>query len=137
MSTPRVVLVDSNPDFLDRTQELLIPHFNVVGSFQNGRALLDTWRKLKPGIVVLEISMAPLGGLDVARELRDLGCDAPLVFLTSHSDTEFVRAAFAAGASAYVLKPYMASELVPALNTVLSGKRFLSAALLEIRWKHK
>lgn len=126
---PRVALVDDNPAVLDRVRLLLLGHFNVVGAFQDSKMLLDAWSDLMPELVVLDVSMEPVNGLDLARKLKKSGCDARVVFLTALHDEEFVRAAFAEGACAYVLKPHMANELLPALYAALLGKRFLSAAL--------
>ena len=129
MPAPRVILVDDNPEFMERARKLLIAEFNVIGAFQDGRALLGAWRELKPDVLVLDISMLPLDGLDLARRLAKQGYSGPIVFLTIHSDCDFVNAALAAGGSGYVLKSHMTGELVPALYAVLSGERFLSASL--------
>lgn len=129
MSLPRVVLVDDNPEILDYVPKLLLEHFNVVGAFQDGRMFLDALGDLKPDVVVLDISMDTINGFEIARELKRLGCTARVVFLTFQRDEEFVQAAFAAGACAYVLKLNMGTDLVPAIRASLSGKRFWSPAL--------
>jgi DNA-binding NarL/FixJ family response regulator len=84
---------------------------------------------LRPDIVVSDISMPPISGLDLARTLAEQGYSGPIVFLTIHNEQDFVSAALAAGASGYVLKSHMNSELLPALNAVLSGKKFLSTSI--------
>jgi DNA-binding NarL/FixJ family response regulator len=129
MPAPRVILVDDNPGFLERTQTLLTKEFNVIAAFAEGRALLAAWRDLKPDVMVLDISMVPLNGLELARRLRQQGYADPIVFLTIHNDGDFVNAALAAGGSGYVLKSHMTRDLVPALQSVLSGEQFLSAEL--------
>jgi DNA-binding NarL/FixJ family response regulator len=129
MPAPKVILVDDNPKFLERTQSLLSKEFNVIAAFADGHALLAAWRDLDPDVMVLDISMVPLNGLDLARRLRQQGYAGPIVFFTIHNDGEFVRAALAAGGSGYVLKSHMAGDLVPALYAVLSGKQFLSESL--------
>lgn len=129
MPAPRVILVDDSPEFLDRAQNLLSQEFNVIGAFSDGHALLAAWRDLKPHVMVLDISMLQLGGLDLARRLAQEGYTGPIVFLTIHSDGDFVNAALAAGGTGYVLKSHMTRDLVPALRSVLSGVRFLSPAL--------
>lgn len=129
MPAPRVILVDDSPEFLDRAQNLLSEKFNVIGAFADGQALLAAWRDLKPDVMVLDISMVPLDGLDLARRLTQQGYAGPIIFLTIHSDGDFVSAALAVGGSGYVLKSHMTGELVPALHAVLSGERFLSASL--------
>lgn len=129
MPAPRVILVDDSPEFLDRARTLLVQDFDVIASFQDGHILLSAWSTLEPDIVVSDISMPPLSGLELARRLAEQGYAGHIVFLTIHSDRDFVGAALAAGASGYVLKSHMTSELVPALNAVLSGKKFLSASI--------
>lgn len=129
MPAPRVILVDDSPEFLDRAQSLLSKEFNVIAVFQDGHALLAAWRDLKPHAMVLDISMAPLDGIGLARQLAEQGYAGPIVFLTIHIGIDFVKAALAAGGSGYVLKSHMTRDLIPALRAVLSGERFLSAAL--------
>lgn len=129
MPAPRVILVDDSPEFLDRAQDLLSKEFNVIAVFVDGHALLAAWRDLKPHVMVLDISMVPLDGIDLARRLAHQGYTGPIVFLTIHRDIDFVNAALAAGGSGYVLKSHMTCDLVPALRAVLSGERFLSPAL--------
>jgi DNA-binding NarL/FixJ family response regulator len=130
MPAPRVILVDDNPEFLERTRTLLIQDFNVIASFEDGHALITAWSTLKPDIVVSDISMPPLSGLKLANRLAEQGYSGHIVFLTIHSDRDFVGAALAAGASGYVLKSHMTSELIPALNAVLRGEKFFSESLL-------
>jgi DNA-binding NarL/FixJ family response regulator len=122
-------MVDDNPEFLDRARTLLIRDFDVIASFQDGHILLAAWSTLKPDVVVTDISMPPLSGLELASRLAAQGYTGHIVFLTIHSGRDFVGAALAAGASGYVLKSHMTSDLIPALNAVLSGKKFLSAPI--------
>ena len=130
MPAPRLILVDDNPEFLERTRTLLLQDFNVIASFEDGHALLNAWSTLKPDVVITDISMPPLCGLEMARRLMEQGYPGSIVFLTIHNDRDFVGAALTAGASGYVLKSHMSSELIPALNAVLSGQKFFSASLL-------
>lgn len=130
MPAPRVILVDDNPEFLERTRTLLMQGFNVIASFEDGHALLSIWSSLKPDVVISDISMPSISGLVLAGRLAEQGYSGPIVFLTIHNERDFVSAALAAGASGYVLKSHMTSELIPALNAVLSGKQFFSASLL-------
>jgi DNA-binding NarL/FixJ family response regulator len=129
MPVPRVILVDDNPEFMERARTLLVQDFNVIASFEDGYSFLNAWSTLKPDIVVSDISMPPISGLDLARTLGEQGYSGPIVFLTIHNEQDFVCAALAAGASGYVLKSHMNSELLPALNAVLSGKKFLSTSI--------
>ncbi len=129
MPAARVILVDDSPEFLERAQSLLSKEFNVIAAFADGDALLAAWRGLEPQAMVLDISMAPLDGIDLARRLTHEGYNGPIVFLTIHSDIDFVNAALASGGSGYVLKSHMTCDLVPAVRAALSGERFLSPAL--------
>jgi DNA-binding NarL/FixJ family response regulator len=104
--------------------------FDVIASFEDGRILLNSWGELKPDVVITDISMPRLSGIVLASSLTEQGYPGPIVFLTIHDDRDFVSAALAVGASGYVLKSHMTSELIPALNAVLSGERFFSASLL-------
>lgn len=126
---PRVALVDDDPAILDRVRLLLLDYFDIVGIFQDGQTILDTWSDRMPELVVLDISMEPINGLDTARKLRESGCTARVVFLTGMRDEDLVEAAFVEGACAYVLKSHMANDLIPALHAALLGKRFLSEGL--------
>lgn len=129
MTAPKVILVDDNSEFLNRTRTHLMQDFNVIASFGDGRILLNSWGELRPDVVITDISMPALSGIVLARSLTEQGYSGPIVFLTIHDDRDFVSAALAAGASGYVLKSHMKSELIPALNAVLSGQRFFSASL--------
>src|SRR6185369_1124118 len=99
MPVPRVILVDDNPEFMERTRTLLVQNFNVIASFEDGYSLLNAWSTLRPDIVVSDISMPPISGLDLARTLAEQGYSGPIVFLTIHNEQDFVSAALAAGAS--------------------------------------
>jgi len=105
--------------------------YEIVGTLNGGAAVLHEWTRLKPDLVVLDISMGDLNGIEVARRLRKSGCDSRIIFLTIHQDPEFVRAALDAGASGYVLKSRMRAELTLAINSVLSDKSFVSPGIGE------
>src|SRR5262249_23657232 len=103
MST--VLVADDNSLVLERVLSLLQPKFEVVGTASNGRDLLTQAERLQPGIIVLDITMPVLSGIEAAHELREIGSTAKLVFLTVHSRSEFVDACFAEGALGYVTSP--------------------------------
>ncbi len=94
--------------------------------------MLRHYEHFKPDVVVLDISMGEMGGLDVARRLVELGYSAKIVFLTVHEEQEFVCAAFAAGGSAYVVKSHLNSDLPRAVHAALDGKVFLSGHLQRV-----
>jgi DNA-binding NarL/FixJ family response regulator len=126
MGFPRVLLADDSQDIRDRVTELLQEHFNVVGSAQNGQQAIEAALALNPDLLVLDISMPGLNGIQVASQLRESGCGSKVVFLTMHEDQDYVEAAFSAGARGYVCKSRVATDLIPALQSALRGKVFTS-----------
>jgi DNA-binding NarL/FixJ family response regulator len=118
--------VDDHPAVLRQTIQLLPERFEVVETSQDGLELQAAARNLQPDIIVLDITLPALSGVELARRLRSAGCQARIVFLTVHSDPDYAWEAFNVGASGYVIKPRLASDLVPALDAALAGKRFVS-----------
>jgi DNA-binding NarL/FixJ family response regulator len=114
---------------IDGLRALLEPEYEVVGAVNDGRAVLPEVRRLQPDVVVIDISMPLLNGLDCARQLHDAGCTAKILVLTMHPDATLAQEALAAGASGYVLKSSPGSELKAALRDVLQGRIYLSAAV--------
>jgi len=125
----RVLLADDHPSFLAVAKRLLEPEFEVVKTVRNGEALIDEAAKLTPDVIVLDISMPKLNGIEAARQLKAAGSTAKIVFLTVHEDLDYVRGALAAGAHGYVIKPRLASDLLPALREVLASGRFVSPTI--------
>jgi DNA-binding NarL/FixJ family response regulator len=107
-------------------ERFLSTEFEVVGKVGDGQALFDEALRLKPDVIVTDISMPILNGIEAAERLRDSGCKSRIVFLTIHSDAEFVRRCISAGAFGYVAKPRMVSELIPAIREALDGRIFVS-----------
>jgi len=101
----------------------------VVGAVADGAALLAAAAKLDPDVIVLDITMPHLDGLEAARALRRKHSRARLVFLTVHEDADFARAALDACALGYVVKSRLASDLLPAVRAALAGERFLSSTV--------
>lgn len=129
MSRPRVILADDHTLVVEGIQKLLEPHFDLVGTVEDGRALLDAAKKLEPDVVIADISMPLLNGIDAARQLRKLVPDAKIVFLSMHADPTYVSEAFKAGGSGYLLKRSAASELVFAIEEVLKGRFYVTPAV--------
>ena len=121
-----MVLADDEPGIIAASVRMLEPEFDVVKAVGDGKQLLDEAPGLKPDLVVLDISMPVLNGIETARQLRSLGCQAKIIILTVHPDPEYVQAAFAAGASGYVIKSRLVSDLPLALREVLAGRSFVS-----------
>ena len=128
VAIPRVLLADDHEPVLRRISALL-HEFDVVGTVRNGRDAVAEVQRLDPDVLVIDISMPILNGLQTACQLQSLHCRAKVVFLTIHEDKDFVAAAFSAGAAAYVVKSRMSSDLVPAIRKVLEGHRYLSQSV--------
>jgi DNA-binding NarL/FixJ family response regulator len=101
----------------------------VLKTVSNGQAALDEVARLQPDIVVLDISMPALNGIEVARKLKARGSPARIVFLTVQKDPDYMRAALGTGALGYVLKSDLASDLLPCLREALRGRAFVSPSL--------
>jgi len=131
---PRVLLVDDNVDMLDTAAAALSSGFEIVGAVKDGRTALEAADRLQPDVIVLDISMPGMGGLEVAKRLKVAGSTAAVVFLTIHDDEEVVRAAKDAGGLGYVLKPRLVSELPQATLEASEGRRFISTRLPSSLW---
>ncbi len=123
---PRVLLADDHTLVLEGLRRLLEDRCELVGMVEDGRALVEAAPKLSPDIVLLDISMPLLNGLDAARRLRTLVPDTRIIFLTMHADPTYASEAFDAGAAGYLLKRSAASELNVAIATVLAGRKYLT-----------
>lgn len=125
----RLMVADDHQTVLDTVAAMLAPEFEIVGTAQDGGALLEAVVRLDPDLVVLDISMPVYNGLEVARRLRRRGSRAKVVFLTVHDDEDFVHEALAAGATAYVIKASMAVDLTRAIHEALAGRTFISPSI--------
>jgi DNA-binding NarL/FixJ family response regulator len=125
----RILLADDHPDMLAVVAHLLGAIFDVVGMVGDGDSLLDAAADLQPDVLVLDISMPHLTGIEAARRLKKCGNTARIVFLTVHEDPDFVRASLATGAFGYVVKPRVGTDLVVAIREALAGRIFISPPL--------
>ncbi len=123
----RILLADDHPLVLERVTRFLQPTFDVVGVAHNGLEMVLEAMRLSPDVVVADISMPGLDGLAAARQLREMGSGATIVFLTIHESPELVEACLTEGALGFVLKSHMKTDLIPAINVALSGRRFVSS----------
>ena len=125
----RVLVVDDHPPILAEIRELLAPEFEVVATETSGPGMIAAALLWKPEVIVADVSMPDMDGIEAARQLRRLAFRGALIFLSMNSDTEIVKAAFSAGASAYVLKIKAGTELIPAIRQALQGQTFISPGI--------
>jgi len=129
LSKIRVLLADDHGDVLDTVARLLVPEFDVVGAVTDGYGLLSAAERLKPDVVIVDISMPILNGIEAVRRLMESGSQAQVVFLTVHESSDYVRAALATGALGYVVKPRMGVDLNVAIKEVHGGRSYLSPSI--------
>ena len=126
MATPRVLLADDHRLLLEAFEKLLAGECEIVGQVADGRELLTAAENLKPDVIVLDISMPLLNGLDAGRQIKAKLRDVRLVFLTMNEDAFVAAEAFRAGASAYLLKRSEVSELGAAIRAVMQGRSYVT-----------
>jgi DNA-binding NarL/FixJ family response regulator len=130
MDKIRVLLADDHETFLARVRQLLGEEFEVVAAVTNGKEAVAEVQRLDPDVLVIDISMPVLDGLQAVSRLQSKKCRAKFVFLTVHEDSDFVAAAFSAGASGYVVKSHVNSDLVRAIRAALEGRTFVSQSIM-------
>jgi len=126
---PRVLLADDHTLVLEGFRRIVEQRCEVVGAVEDGRALLEAAVRLRPDLILLDISMPLLNGVDAGRQIKKLLPDVKLIFVTMHADPAYVSEAFKAGASAYLLKRSAARELDRAIEAVLKGQYFVTSLL--------
>ena len=126
MKRPRVLLADDHRLLREAFVKLLEPECDVLGAVTDGRALLEAAAKVRPDVVVLDIAMPLLNGLDAARQLKRLMPAVKVIFLTVSEDPELAAEAFRAGGSAFLLKNSAASELLQAVADVMQGRSYVT-----------
>jgi len=139
---PRILIADDHTLVAELCKRLLENDFDVVRTVADGRALVRASTELKPDVIVLDIAMPVLNGLDAGRQVKKMLPAVKLVYLTMNPDADVAAEAFARGASGYLLKTCAATEMVLAVRDVLRGKTYLSKALSRdavdsLRWQHK
>jgi DNA-binding NarL/FixJ family response regulator len=126
MNRTRILLADDHTLLVEAIASLLEPEFEVAGVFRDGRALLDAVCELNPDLVVMDISMPILNGLDTGRRLREMRPRLRLIYLTMSDDPDLAAEAFRLGASGYVLKTCASTELVQAIREALRGRCYVT-----------
>ena len=127
----RVILADDHILMLDALRNWLEPEFEVVGTFANGRALVEAAPQLKPDVIVLDIGMPLMNGLSAGQRLKRLMPAAKLIYLTMNQDQDMAAEAFRLGANGYLLKHSAASELVAAIRQVVRGGSYVTPLMTE------
>ena len=129
MSRPRLLIADDHRLLVEGYRKLLETEFDVVGEVEDGRALLELAPQLQPDVILLDVSMPLLNGIEAARRLKPLLPDTKLLFVSMHADSQYVAEAFRAGGSGYLLKSCASSELVSAIHQVLQGRQYVTPAI--------
>lgn len=129
LTRARLLLADDHTLVLEGIRRLLEPYFELVAIARDGRAVVKAVEEKRPDIVLLDITMPGLNGIDAARQIKRICPAAKLIFLTMHADREYVSEAFRAGASGYLLKWSAEEELTTAIQTVLEGRTYVTPML--------
>lgn len=126
---PRLLMADDHSMMLAGLRKLVEDQCEVVGTVQDGRALVEAAERLRPDVILIDISMPLLNGMDAARQIKKSIPDAKLLFLTMHASPVFATEALQVGATGYLLKQSAASELLQAIETVLKGQTYLTPSI--------
>jgi DNA-binding NarL/FixJ family response regulator len=126
---PQILLADDQQEILNEISLILSQGFRVIGTVNDGREAVEMATSLCPDVLVLDISMPLVNGIEAAFRLKELGSHTRIIFLTVHADRDFVDAAFSAGALGYVLKSSITTDLVPAIWAVIQDKVFVSPSM--------
>ena len=125
MVRPRILLADDHPAVLKATNVLLKAQFDIVGNATDGPTLVSEALRLCPDVIVADITLPVLSGIDAAHQLRESVPSVKIVFLTVHSEQPFLDACIAEGALGYVLKSHMKAHLIPAIQAALVGHSYI------------
>jgi DNA-binding NarL/FixJ family response regulator len=129
MEKPQVLLADDHRIVLEGLRALLLPEFEIVGEVEDGRTLVAEAERLRPDLVVADISMPGLNGIEAARRIKNIDARIRIVFLTMHADVTYAVSAFEAGASGFVLKHSAAQELVSAMREAMKGQTYVTPVI--------
>ena len=129
VATIRILLVDDNGEMLTDLRDELSAEFEIAGTADSGEEAIREVLRLDPDVIVLDVTMPVMNGLQVASSLRDMHRRTKILFLTIHEEPEYISAAFSVGACGYVTKRRLASDLALAIREVSVGRNFLSPSL--------
>jgi len=131
MIVPRVLLAEDNPMMAKALEGIVERDFDLVATVGDGSALVEAASRLQPDVIVADISMPLLSGIEATRELRKTGVHSRIILLTMHADVPIAKEALRSGASGYLVKLSAAKELVPAIRQVLLGKTYVTPLIGE------
>ena len=129
MTKIRVFLADDHPAMLEKIVDLMESTYEIVGTATDGRTALNEVANQCPDVLLMDISMPIMNGIEAAENLIRMGTKTKIIFLTVHDDPDFIKAALATGASGYVIKSHVATDLIPAIREALAGHRFISPCI--------
>ena len=129
MKKTRIFLADDNPAILDKLAEILEGTFEIEGTASDGRTALNAVERQCPDVLLMDISMPIMDGIDAASNLIRMHTKTKIIFLTVYEDSDFVKAALATGAAGYIVKSHMETDLFPAIREALAGRRFISPCI--------
>lgn len=129
MNRPRIILADDHNIVAEGLRSLIEPEFDIVKIVDDGRALVDAVAALRPDVIIVDISMPLLNGIDAVRQIRKTNQEVKIIFLTMHPDVAYAVSALAAGAQGYVLKHSAPHELGEAIRKALRGKTYITPSL--------
>jgi DNA-binding NarL/FixJ family response regulator len=125
----RILLADDHPDVIEKVIQLLEPSYEIVDAIGDGQSLIYAAEKLKPDVLVIDLTMPLLDGIEAAKILTAEGCESGIVFLTVHADPDYLRACLATGGLGYVVKARMSSDLPRAIEHALAERIFISPTM--------
>jgi DNA-binding NarL/FixJ family response regulator len=131
----RVLIADDHAAMLDEVRRLLKGKYEIVGAVEDGGALVEAAERLKPDVIISDISMPVMTGFEAAARIRAAKINARVIFLTVQSSAPYLKKARALGANGYVLKVYAQEQLAGAVSAVLAGERYVSPQLSSESWK--
>lgn len=124
MTRPRIVIADDSRQMREIIEDLVDPNFDVVASVEDGRAAVDAAERYSPDLVLLDISMPTLNGIQAGQQINECCPSVLFLVVSEHSERSYVEAAFSAGARGFVPKRKIASELLTAMQDILAGKEY-------------
>src|SRR5512139_4071895 len=129
MTRPRVLIADDHKIVIEGLKRILEPDFDIAGTVEDGRELVTAAERLHPDVIVADISMPRLNGIEAVQQIKKAHKQIKVVFLTMHPDVSYAMKAFEAGASGYVLKHSASDELVTAIREVLKGRTYVTSLI--------